>query len=44
MNPLLQPLALLPWPDWLALALFFGSWAGYAVWARHRALVQPLRL
>ena len=41
MNPLLQPLALLPWPDWLALALFFGSWAGYAVWARHRALVRP---
>jgi NAD(P)H dehydrogenase (quinone) len=26
-------LCLLPWPDWLAVALFFGGWAGYAVWA-----------
>ena len=32
-NTLTQTLGLLPWPDWLAVALFFGIWAGYAVWA-----------
>jgi uncharacterized membrane protein len=37
----LAPLLLLPWPDWLALALFFGGWAGYAQWARRRAPLQP---
>lgn len=30
-------LALLPWIDWAAVALFFGSWAGYAHFARQRA-------
>ena len=33
-------LALLPWIDWAALALFFGSWAGYAHFARQRSGVQ----
>jgi uncharacterized membrane protein len=37
----LKPLLLLPWPDWLALALFFGGWWGYAHWARQRAQVRP---
>lgn len=41
MDTLLKPLTLLPWPDWLALALFFAGWAGYAVWAKHRAQVRP---
>lgn len=31
----------LPWPDWLALGLFFFGWAGYARFARVRAEVQP---
>jgi uncharacterized membrane protein len=29
-------LALLPWFDWVALAAFFVSWAGYAMFARQR--------
>ena len=33
-------LALLPWIDWAALALFVGSWAGYAHFARQRSGVQ----
>jgi uncharacterized membrane protein len=41
MDTLMKPLLLLPWPDWLALALFFAGWAGYAHWARQRALVRP---
>ncbi len=36
-----QTLGLLPWPDWLAVALFFGGWAGYAVWARRRSVRRP---
>ncbi len=39
MDTLLKPLLLLPWPDWLALGLFFGSWWGYAHWARRRGQV-----
>jgi uncharacterized membrane protein len=35
------PLLLLPWPDWLALLLFFGGWLGYAHFARRRAGVKP---
>jgi len=31
----------LPWPDWAALALFFGGWIGYANFAHRRAAVQP---
>lgn len=31
----------LPWIDWLALAGFFAAWAGYALFARRRAAVQP---
>jgi hypothetical protein len=41
MNTLTQALALLPWPDWLAVALFFGGWAGYAVWAKRRSVKRP---
>ena len=41
MHTLTQTLGMLPWPDWLAVALFFGGWAGYAVWARRRSLRRP---
>ena len=41
MDTLLKPLLLLPWPDWLALGLFFAGWWGYAHWARQRAQVRP---
>ncbi len=34
-------LALLPWIDWAAVALFFGIWAGYAHFARRRAGSKP---
>ncbi|MEO8058895.1 MAG: DUF599 domain-containing protein [Burkholderiales bacterium] len=30
-------LTLLPWIDWAAVVVFFGSWAGYAHFARQRA-------
>ncbi len=42
MNLLLaKPLELLPPQDWLALALFFASWVGYALWSKRRAEVRP---
>ncbi len=41
MNTLGAALALLPWPDWAAVALFFAAWWGYAVWAKRRAAVRP---
>ncbi len=41
MRPIASALALLPWQDWVGLALFFAAWAGYAVWARARSLVRP---
>lgn len=41
MDTQLKPLLLPPWPDWLAPGLFFGSWWGYAHWARQRAQVRP---
>jgi len=41
MDILLKPLVLLPWADWLAVALFFTGWVGYATWAKRRAQVRP---
>lgn len=41
MNTISRALTLLPWPDWLALALFFGGWSGYAVWAKWRGAIRP---
>ena len=41
MDTLLKPLLLMPWPDWLALVLFFAGWSGYAHWARQRAQLRP---
>ncbi|HJV94816.1 MAG TPA: DUF599 domain-containing protein [Albitalea sp.] len=37
MEPLIKVMAVLPWVDWAALAVFFGGWAGYAWFARARA-------
>ncbi len=37
MNALQTIVTVLPWADWLAVALFFGGWLAYAQWARHRA-------
>ena len=34
-------LALLPWIDWLALAVFFASWVGYAMFAHRHARHSP---
>ena len=31
----------MPWPEWLALALFFTGWVAYATWAKRRAEVRP---
>ncbi|MDO9074005.1 MAG: DUF599 domain-containing protein [Rubrivivax sp.] len=31
----------LPWPDWVALALFFVAWVGYARFAHRRATTKP---
>ena len=41
METLADLVRVLPWPDWLALGLFFCGWAGYARFARARAEVQP---
>ena len=37
MDTMLKLLALLPWIDWVAVLVFFGSWAGYAHFARRWA-------
>lgn len=34
-------LALLPWSDWLAMAVFFGGWFGYAMFATRHAQHSP---
>jgi uncharacterized membrane protein len=31
----------LPWADWLAIALLFAGWVGYAMFARRRAATAP---
>lgn len=41
MNTLPTLLTLLPWPDWLAVALFFAGWAGYVHFAKRRAAARP---
>jgi uncharacterized membrane protein len=37
MEMMFKVMALLPWIDWAAVAIFFGSWAGYAHFARKRS-------
>lgn len=41
MESLVKLMSLLPWLDWLAVVVFFGGWAGYAWFARHRAGTRP---
>lgn len=41
MELLIRLFAFLPWPDWVAMGLFFGGWAGYARFASVRARTQP---
>ena len=36
-----RALSVLPWLDWVALALFFPAWAGYALFAKRRVGKQP---
>jgi len=40
MKSLSDVLAVLPWPEWVALAWFFVAWIGYARFAKRRAVVQ----
>jgi uncharacterized membrane protein len=37
MNTVFAIVNALPWPDWLAVGLFFAGWVSYARWARGRA-------
>ena len=37
----MRAMAVLPWPDWVALSLFFPAWAGYAIFAKRRIGRQP---
>jgi uncharacterized membrane protein len=41
METLLGVWRLLPWVDWLAVAVFFAAWVGYAAFSRRRSLVRP---
>jgi len=41
MEAMMKVLSLLPWIDWGAVLAFFSGWAGYAWFARHRALTHP---
>ena len=41
MDKLVELQRLLPWPDWAALAGFFGGWVGYAFFATRRGLRRP---
>ena len=41
MDTLVSLWRVLPWPDWVALALFFVAWAGYARFAHQRAATTP---
>lgn len=40
MDKVFKTLGFLPAADWLALALFFAAWAGYATFARHRSVAN----
>ena len=41
MDAVLKVITLLPWTDWVAVALFFSGWVGYAWFAHHRAQSRP---
>ncbi|HEY9239681.1 MAG TPA: DUF599 domain-containing protein [Burkholderiaceae bacterium] len=40
MEAMLKVMALLPWLDWVAVAVFFGGWGSYAHFSRHGAASQ----
>jgi uncharacterized membrane protein len=41
MDTTLKVIALLPWPDWLGIAVLVLGWAAYVGWAKRKALYQP---
>lgn len=41
MPTVIELVRVLPWPDWLALAVLFGGWTAYARFAKRRSMVQP---
>ena len=41
MQTIFKLITVLPWFDWVAVAVFFGAWVGYAQFARRRAETQP---
>ena len=41
MDTTLKVIALLPWHDWLGIAVFVGGWAGYAWFAKRLAEHRP---
>lgn len=41
MDTLFKLIAVLPWPDWMALVVFIGGWAFYVWFARHLAATHP---
>jgi uncharacterized membrane protein len=41
METAIKLLGLLPWTDWAAVGVFFGGWAGYAVFAKRRSTQRP---
>lgn len=40
-NTLLTIIRVLPWADWLAIAVLFGGWVAYAQFAKRRARTVP---
>ena len=40
METAFKVLGLLPWSDWAALAVFFGGWGGYVLFAKRRSTLQ----
>jgi uncharacterized membrane protein len=41
METVLAVWRVLPWVDWLGVAIFFAAWVGYATFSRRRSLVRP---
>jgi uncharacterized membrane protein len=40
-KPLVTLIEVLPWADWLAVALLFAGWVGYATFAKRRSRTRP---
>ncbi len=41
MDVVLRVLGVLPWTDWVTLAIFYGAWIGYAWFAKDRSQTRP---